>query len=127
MDQQLREASTAATVIESHPELCFAQLNSGYPIAHPKSSETGRAARFAVLDEWTDDWEPIYNDACEKYYYSQVARDDIVDALVLCAAGQQPLASLPAEPPVDERGLPMRIVAPDIDPAWTDHVDLAER
>src|SRR6056297_860944 len=127
MDQQLREASTAATVIESHPELCFAQLNSGYPIAHPKSSETGRAARFAVLDEWTDDWEPIYNDACEEYYFNQVARDDIVDALVLCVAGQQSLASVPTEPPVDERGLPMRIAAPAVEPAWQAYTDLAER
>ncbi|MFW6321250.1 MAG: hypothetical protein ACOC0Z_05315, partial [Halohasta sp.] len=60
-------------------------------------------------------------------YRKQVARDDIVDALVLCAAARQPLASLPAEPPVDARGLPMRIVTPDIDPAWTDHIGLAER
>ncbi len=127
MDRYLREESPAVDVYESHPELCFCCLNSGYPIAHPKSGETGRAARFAVLEEWTDNWEPIYKSACEKYYFNQVARDDIVDALVLCAAGQQPLASVPAEPPVDARGLPMRIVAPDLDPAWTDHADLAER
>jgi len=127
MDRYLREESPAVDVFESHPELCFAQLNSGYPIVHPKSSETGRAARFAVLDEWTDDWESIYKDACEEYYFNQVARDDIVDALVLCVAGQQSLASVPTEPPVDERGLPMRIAAPAVEPAWQAYTDLAER
>ncbi len=127
MDRYLRAESPAVDVYESHPELCFAHLNRGYPIAHPKSDETGRAARFAVLEEWSDNWESIYKNACEEYYFNQVARDDIVDALVLCAAGQQPLASVPAEPPVDDRGLPMRIVAPDIDPAWVEYLDLAER
>ena len=127
MDRYLRAESPAVDVVESHPELCFTRLNRGYPIAHPKSSETGRAARFAVLDTVLDGWQSIYNGACEEYYFNQVARDDIVDALVLCAAAQQPLASLPAEPPEDERGLPMRIVAPDVDPAWSGYVDLAER
>jgi predicted RNase H-like nuclease len=127
VDRSLREKSLVADVAESHPELCFAYLNRGYPIAHPKSSETGLAARFAVLDTVLDDWQTIYKSAFETYYRNQVARDDIVDALVLCAAAQQPLVSLPAEPPDDERGLPMRIVAPDIDPAWSGYVGLAEQ
>ena len=127
MDRSLREVSPTVDVIESHPELCFARLNRGYPIAHPKSGDTGRAARFAVLDTVLNGWASIYNDACNEYYRKEVARDDIVDALVLCAAAQQPLTSLPAQPPDDERGLPMRIVAPDIDPAWSRYVDLAER
>jgi|AntRauMinimDraft_4_1070384.scaffolds.fasta_scaffold00044_6 predicted RNase H-like nuclease len=127
MDRYLREESPPADVYESHPELCFARLNRGYPIAHPKSGAIGRAARFGVLDEWTENWESIYKDACEEYYFNQVARDDIVDALVLCAAGQQPLASVPAEPPVDDRGLPMRIVAPAVEPAWQPYTELAER
>jgi len=127
IDRYLREESPPVDVYESHPELCFTVLNRGYPIAHPKSGETGRAARFAVLEEWTENWGAIYKDACEEYFFNQVARDDIVDALVLCAAGQQPLASVPAEPPVDARGQSMRIVVPDIDPAWTEYLDLAER
>ena len=125
MDEYLRAESPAVDVIESHPELCFAYLNGGYPIAHPKSGEIGRAARFAVLDSVLDGWQSTYKSAFGEYYRKQVARDDIVDALVLCAAGQQPLASIPAEPPVDERGLPMRIVAPDIDPVWAAYTDIA--
>ncbi|MEA1930186.1 MAG: DUF429 domain-containing protein [Euryarchaeota archaeon] len=127
IDRSLRDAPQGADVYESHPELCFARLNRGYPIAHPKSGAIGRAARFGVLGEWSDDWGPIYKDACEEYRFNQVARDDIVDALVLCVADQQPLASVPAAPPVDDQELPMRIVAPDIDPAWTQYIDLAER
>jgi len=127
MDRYLREESPPVDVYESHPELCFAYLNRGYPIAHPKSGETGRAARFAVLDKWIEHWESIYKSALEEYYRKEVARDDIVDALVLCTAGQQPLASVPAEPPVDARGLPMRIVAPAVEPAWQAYTEFAER
>lgn len=127
MDESLRHKSLAVDVYESHPECCFAALNDGYPIAHPKSSQTGRAARFAVLDDEIAGWKSCYQVACEDYYFNQVARDDIVDAMVLCAAGQQSLASIPAEPSVDQCGLPMQIVVPAVEPVWTQYTALAEQ
>jgi predicted RNase H-like nuclease len=131
MDTYLRgessaDESPAVDVYESHPECCFAALNDGYPIAHSKSSQTGRAARFAVLDEAVSGWQSCYEAACEDYYFNQVARDDIIDAIVLCAAGRQPLESMPEEPPEDN-GLPMQIVVPKTEPAWVQYLLLAEQ
>ncbi|TQQ79990.1 DUF429 domain-containing protein [Halonotius terrestris] len=113
--------------VESHPECCFAALNDGYPIAQPKSTTKGRAARFGVLDSELNGWRDCYEAALDDYYRKHVARDDIIDALVLVAAGQYPLTSLPAEPPHDASGLPKQIVVPDIEPPWEQFVALAER
>lgn len=127
IDTHLQDELQAVDVYESHPELCFAALNDGYPIAQPKSSQQGRAARFGVLAEWANGWQSCYETALDEQYRKDVARDDIVDALVLCVAGQQSLASVPADPPVDECGLPMGIVAPDREPVWAQYTGLAER
>jgi len=127
MDLFLREESPAVDVYESHPEWCFMALNDGYPIAQPKADQRGRAARFGVLATWADGWQSCYETAVEAHFRKDVARDDIVDALVLCVAGQQSLQSVPVEPPVDERGVPMRIVAPAIEPLWQAYTELAGR
>ena len=126
MDTYLRSNSVSVDVYESHPECCFAALNDGYPIAHTKSAQTGRAARFAVLDGELDGWEACYTTACEEYYFNQVARDDIIDAMVLAAAGRASLASIPETPPeVDDRA--MQIVVPKSQPVWSTHCSVAER
>ena len=127
VDRLLREASPGVEIVESHPECCFAALNDGYPIAQPKGQSTGRAARFGVLDYHLDGWQACYEAALDDYYRKHVARDDIADAMILAAAGQHPLTSLPATPPTDDTGLPMQIVIPDFDASWQQFVDLAER
>lgn len=127
MDGFLRDESPEVDVFESHPECCFATLNDGYPVAQPKADQRGRAARFGVLAAWAEGWQSCYETALDRYFRKAVARDDIVDALVLCVAGQQSLASMPTEPPEDERGLSMEIVAPAIEPAWQQYTTLAER
>jgi len=124
MDSYLRTTDLTVDVFESHPECCFTVLNGGYPIAHSKSTQTGRAARFAVLNGELDGWKACYETACEAYYYNQVARDDIIDAMVLVAAGHHALRSIPAQPPVDD-GLPMQIVVPDHQPVWGEYRDFA--
>ena len=127
VDRLLRENPPATTVVESHPECCFAALNNGYPVAQPKSTAEGRACRFGILDEWVDGWQSCYEYAVADYYRKDVARDDIIDALVLAAAGQQSLRSLPEKPPEDAAGLPMQIVVPDTDPSWQSFLRLAEQ
>ena len=127
VDRLLREESPGVGVVESHPECCFAALNDGYPVAQPKSTARGRAARFGILDTHMDGWRACYESALNDYYRNAVARDDIVDALVLVAAGQHELTSLPSEPPTDDAGLPMQIVVPDTEPPWEQFVALAER
>lgn len=127
IDALLREEAPSADIVESHPECCFAALNDWYPIAQPKSMATGRAARFGVLDSELDGWRACYETVLDNYYRKHVARDDIIDALALVAAGQHSLVSLPAEPPTDAAGLPMQIVVPDIEPSWESFVALADR
>ena len=128
MDDYLEDAadSLSVDVFESHPECCFAALNDGYPIAHSKSSQKGRAARFAVLEGELNGWEDCYETACEKYLYKHVARDDIIDAMVLVAAGRHALESIPETPPKDD-GLPMQIVVPAGQPIWDYHRSVAEK
>lgn len=127
MDRFLRTESPSVDVIESHPECCFAALNDGYPIAQSKSNALGRAARFGVIDDWAEGWESCYEAALDEYFRNAVARDDIVDAIVLAIAGRQPLRSIPDTPPVDDCGLPMRIVVPDVDASWRQYTELAEQ
>ena len=127
IDRVLREKSPAIDIVESHPECCFAALNDWYPVAQPKATAAGRAARFGILDDELDGWRACYEAGLDDYYRNTVARDDIVDALALFAAGRRSLTSLPAEPPRDDAELPMQIVVPDCEPSWEQHVELAER
>jgi len=127
VDRVLREESPDIEIVESHPECCFAALNDWYPVAQPKATAAGRAARFGILDGELDGWQACYEAALDDYYRNAVARDDIVDALALFAAGRHSLTSLPAEPPRDDAGLPMQIVVPDREPSWERYVDLAEQ
>jgi len=127
VDTVLRERSSSVDIRESHPECCFAALNDWYPIAQPKSTTSGRAARFGVLDDELDGWRDCYQTALDEHYRKHLARDDIIDALVLVAAGQHTLTSLPAEPPTDGAGLPMEIVVPAGDPSWHEYLSIAEQ
>ncbi|WP_185911788.1 DUF429 domain-containing protein [Halonotius roseus] len=127
IDRLLREESPAIDIVESHPECCFAAFNDWYPVAQPKAMTAGRAARFGIFDTELDGWRACYEAALDDYYRKHVARDDIIDALALAAAGQHELTSLPAEPPTDAAGLPKQIVVPDIEPSWEPFVALAEQ
>ena len=127
IDTLLRKEQLTADIRESHPECCFAALNNWYPIAQPKSTTSGRAARFGVLDSKLDGWRDCYETALDEHYRKHLARDDIVDALALVAAGQHELTSLPADPPTDGSGLPMQIMVPDIEPSWHQHLAVAEQ
>jgi predicted RNase H-like nuclease len=107
-----RRDPESAVVRESHPELCFAELNDGTPVAESKSSETGREIRLALLGEVRPESRRLYDEVVAETYRKDVARDDVLDALVLAAVADGPLDSLPADPPLDAVGLPMEIVLP---------------
>lgn len=106
------------TIAECHPELAFAALNGWFPIALSKSSDRGRRARLFVVDSHLPDASAAYDRAIERTYRKDVARDDVVDALCLLAAGRYDLRSVPADPPIDATGLAMQILHPDKAPAW---------
>lgn len=94
-------------VIEVHPEASYAEL-AGAPLP-PKRSERGVADRLRALSGWLADPEAALAAA------PRPARiDDALDALVVAWSARRWLLDaariLPhADPPRDERGLPMRI------------------
>lgn len=107
-------------LVETHPETCFHALNGRTALDAPKRTAEGIARRTALLADEHPDATAIYESSVDRYtkpdYASFVGGEhDLLDALVAAAtARREPdrLATLPEDPPTDERGLPMRIVYP---------------
>ena len=103
---EVDEIADDPRVVEVHPELSFAAL-AGRVLA-PKRTATGRAERVAALRSWL----PGAFDIAEL----PGGRDavDALDALAAAWSARRWLTGhatcLPAAPPLDERGRPMRIV-----------------
>ena len=99
---------------ECHPEVAFAQLNSGIALKASKKSEAGQVKRMSLLADL-----PGVNAALERagqgYKRKDVLPDDCIDALVCLLTAerdQHQRIAIPAIPDTDERGLTMAIVAP---------------
>ncbi len=103
-------------VRECHPEICFWGL-SGSVIAENKKSDAGAADRLGVLARFVPDAEAIVGRAMEQTRRKEVARDDLIDAMVcaVTAAGvwDGSLRTLPEHPERDGRGLAMEMVYRD--------------
>ena len=114
VDALLRaDVRAAARVHEVHPEACFAALNGGVPMRHPKKRAEGQAERRALL-------APVFPGAFERireaYLAREVASDDILDALAALWTASRIAAGtarhFPAgQTPRDRYGLPMVIHA----------------
>ncbi|PSQ58120.1 MAG: hypothetical protein BRD23_07680 [Halobacteriales archaeon SW_9_67_25] len=89
---------------ETRPELCFYALNGHNPVADSKRTDEGIRRRLALLADELPDATAIY-EAC---------RDRYMTPRVTARRSADDLSELPerADPPRDERGLPMRIVYP---------------
>jgi len=113
VDDLLRNVPEArAAFAESHPELCFRAL-AGESLEHSKRKAGGYAERMRTLAEHDPDAPRAVQSAAEAAGGADVAVNDVLDAVVLAYAarpGEAPLRSLPADPPTDAKGLPMRIV-----------------
>ena len=105
-------ASRQQRIRETHPELAFCNLN-GAPMTFPKRTIQGQRERLKVLQMAVGDVEKVYRDALAQFRRSQVARDDILDALVLAVVAKGMAAGsarrLPRRPSRDSRGLFMEI------------------
>jgi predicted RNase H-like nuclease len=113
VDEFLAISPKAKEIIrESHPEICFWALAGGRSMAHSKKTEEGIAERLDVFKGIDGKCQERYGEALSKYKRKDVAKDDIIDALVLAlSAGiQGDLTRIPAEIEEDERGLVMEIV-----------------
>lgn len=96
-----------ARIRESHPELVFMRLNEGVPIAASKKTEKGQIERLKLLEARMPNAEAAYSNGLAGFSRSEVARDDLLDALALCWASIEPktLNVLPkGKTPLDSLG-----------------------
>ena len=118
VDRLLRRCQKAHRIVrETHPEVCFATLH-GRPMEAPKKKKEGVEERLRVIERFLPGATKVIADAFGSLPRGQVAKDDIVDAMV-CAitatAGMNQLQRLPRdtaewEPQHGGRALPMQIV-----------------
>jgi predicted RNase H-like nuclease len=103
---QVDEAADDERLVEVHPELSFAALAGR--VLSPKRTSEGRAERLAALDRW------LPGAVGRTDLPSGPLAVDALDALAAAWSAHRVLTGtarvLPAEPPRDERGRPMRIV-----------------
>jgi len=99
------------SVRECHPEVCFAALK-GCPLDHKKKSYAGMFERVHLMETYYESVGELLDEMYVEHTRSRVAPDDILDALVLAVTAREAkgsLHSLPENPPMDEKGLPMAI------------------
>lgn len=117
IDTLLRERpALRGRLREAHPELCFRALNAGVVMQHNKKRAAGQRERLAVLTRWLHETPALFEAACATYPRRDLARDDILDAMVCAIAARVAhgrYLTLPADPPRDGQGLVMEIVYPD--------------
>ena len=105
--------SAKGKIIEIHPEICFWAL-AGKPMEYSKKEIEGFNERKKLLQEICTFTDEIVQNALSKYRRKDVARDDILDALVASVTAkisfQRGLKSIPEIPEKDSQGLPMQIV-----------------
>jgi predicted RNase H-like nuclease len=85
---------------EAHPELVFARFNKGRPVGASKKTTEGRTARGQLLESVLPGSKDALDLAGRHFRRKQVAPDDCLDALALCAAAVKPeqLIRLPENP-----------------------------
>ena len=79
---------------------------------HAKKTNDGIAERLGLVQGINRECGKVYEQALAKYKRKDVARDDILDAIVLAltAGIRGELTRIPAETEKDEKGLVMEIV-----------------
>ncbi len=113
VDELLAEVPEAReTLAPAHPELCFRAF-AGEPLEHDPDAAGGYAERLRTLARVDRDAPPVLQSACEDLGDAPVTVADAMAATVLAYTarpGAGELRSLPADPPVDDRALPVRWV-----------------
>jgi predicted RNase H-like nuclease len=107
VDAALRgDAPLRARTFEVHPEVSFAAMNGGHPLASPKRRSAGREERLALV-------RSLHPDPLALLPAGAVAKDDLLDAFAALWSAKRIAAgvarSLPNPIPHDAEGLPMAI------------------
>lgn len=113
VDDLLRNVPEArATFVESHPEVCFRAF-AGEPLQYSKQIAGGYAERMRTLASFDADAPVVVQQVADATGGENVTVADVLDGVALAYTakpGPGSLRSLPPDPPVDAKGLPMRIV-----------------
>jgi len=98
---------------ETHPEVCFWALNREKPMRYSKKEDKGFEERSRCLLRLFPPAKEVIDCTLRNFPRSKVARDDILDALVTAVTAYKSkgkLKTIPEDPPIDSKGLPMQIV-----------------
>jgi len=113
VDSLLRNVPEAKTTFRaSHPEVCFRAF-AGEPLEYPRTTAAGYAERMRTLAGFTADAPPAVQAAAAATAGADIAVAGVLDAVVLgytARPGPGSLRSLPPDPPLDSKGLPMEVV-----------------
>jgi len=112
VDDYLRSQNFQGKVREMHPELAFWALNGRKPLQFGKKKAEGAEERLDILTRFFPLARQCYEEAIDTYKRKDVARDDILDAMVGAVTARHfpKIETLPESPPRDEKGLAMEIV-----------------
>jgi predicted RNase H-like nuclease len=112
VDRFVRSTAHRDRIREMHPEVCFWGLNGRKPMVFGKRSPEGHEERLSVLARVCPNARKIVELALRRHPASDLARDDVVDALAgaVTARYHPSLLRMPEVPELDEEGLPMEIV-----------------
>ena len=114
VDAFLSEHKGARSVLrETHPEICFWALAGRRPMKHRKKENRGFLERREVLESVFPCSKEIIELVLRTHRRKDVARDDILDALVLAITaklGFGKFKTIPEGPIRDSTGLPMEMV-----------------
>ena len=106
------DAAARERVFEVHPELSFCFWNDSQPMRFGKKQAEGKAERLALVRRWLG--ADVLEVARGGHPKKALADDDVLDALAALWTAHRIAAGscrvLPSSPPMDEAGLPMRIV-----------------
>ncbi len=105
------DASLQARVYESHPELAFYLLSADGP-HHSKKTREGIAERLNTLATYYPPVHEYYDLALREYPRKLVARDDVLDAMILMVLAGADKTMLVDSNGKDEQGLKIRMTLP---------------
>jgi predicted RNase H-like nuclease len=104
------------SIHEAHPELAFRSL-TGAPMRHNKKTPAGHEERLRALEQAPGklfrEIRSAFENGQKAFKRAQVAPDDLLDSYVLAWTAfritKRQANRVPANPPVDQRGLRMEI------------------
>ena len=114
VDTLLQDRPSVRGIIrEVHPEICFWALAGQKPMTNSKKKREGFSERISVLKSVRPSVEEEVKQIMGRFKRKDVAKDDILDALVAAITASEKLTSLqtvPPHPTTDHFDLPMEMV-----------------